>query len=248
MRKLPSISIIVPVLNEERILKRVVASMVTSLGRMDIPYELILVENGSNDRSLAISKDLGSRNRNIRIYHLSQADYGASLRLGFLKARNEVILNFSVDWVDFKFLKSALGLIAEYDIVLASKNIRPNLDKRPLIRVFGGSIFHKLSNLVIPTPFTDTHGLRMMKRKRLTGVLKKCQMGGEMFEAEMLIRSFHRGLKIVEIPIEVKEYRPSRVSIAKRSVRVIIQLIQLRKILSTENIYETKIKQDSKAN
>lgn len=235
-----SISIVIPVYNEERILSRVIHKVVNNLDKMGLSYEILLVENGSTDNSLKICRELEKKFKSILTLHLDERNYGDALRHGFLAAKNRLLVNFSVDWVDFDFLSNAINKSSMYDIVLSSKNMLRNLDKRSVGRVWGGRIFHQLSNMVVQMPYSDAHGIRLLKRRKTIELLRQCRMGGEMFEAEMLIRSHYKGLRVLEVPIIVKEFRPPRVSIIKRGAMGVIQLFQLKRILNQERVYGRK--------
>lgn len=233
MRK-TQISCIIPIHNEEELLKKTVHEVILRLEKSYI-FELLLVENGSNDGSRDITKRIAKSDSRIKALFLPAADYGYALRYGFLNSRYPFIVNFSVDWIDAAFLQKALQKLETFDIVIASKNQKESHDKRSLGRRFGGIVFHRLVRFLFTIPVSDTHGIKVMKRKQVIDIIRKCQLTKELFDTELIIRAYKKGLHIEEIPVDVNEKRASRVSLTKRALRGVVQLIQLRYILWKEN-------------
>ena len=155
-----SISIVIPIFNEEKTLIGVVEKLIHSLKEITDKLEILLIENGSTDQSLFIAKSLSNKYAVIKVKHLAQANYGLALKTGFQLAKSALVINFSVDWVDIPFLKKAILNSNLYDIIIASKLNNLSLDERPMVRRIGGLLFHKLTKLVLGLPLSDTHGIR----------------------------------------------------------------------------------------
>jgi hypothetical protein len=170
----------------------------------------------------------------IRVTHLPMADYGQALRTGFLAARGEFLVNFSVDWIDFGFLEAALSRVRECDLVLASKCAAETSDRRPWLRRLGGAAFHGLVRWLLDVPISDTHGIKLMRRERVISLIDQCSFNAEIFDTELVVRAFRAGLQICEIPVVVEERRPSRMGVVKRAGRSLTQLLRLRLALWKE--------------
>ena len=186
------------------------------------------MENGSTDKSFAIARELKKRYSEIRIKHLPKANYGLALKTGFRLAKSDLIINFSADWVDIFFLKKAIIYSKNYDVVLASKLNIKSKDLRPITRRISGLLFHQLTRLILGLPFSDTHGIRLIKRRSVQKIINECLLGEEGFEAEMLFKSHKAGLKILELPVVIRESRPSRSKIAKIALRALCQLFKIK--------------------
>lgn len=223
-----SLSVVIPVYNEEKLLREVVTKIILTLKKFCQNFEIILVENGSSDNSIKIADDLAHENKRIRIFHLPYASYGEALRLGYLSADKEFVANFSADWVDLMFLKKALLLMEKYDLILASKNIEKSKDERSFLRHLGSKVYHQLVKLLFAVPVSDTHGIKVFKREKLIDTIKKCSDESETFDTELVIRAYRNGLAIAELPIQIKDKRPSRVKILHRGMAGLFQLIRLR--------------------
>src|SRR5437879_3567686 len=115
-----------PAHNEQDYLVGAVAEVVAGLRARDEPFEVIVCENGSTDRTPEVARSLEAQYPVIRVLRAPDADYGRALREGFLAARGEVVANFDVDYIDLEFLRAALALLASPDgpaMVVASKRI-----------------------------------------------------------------------------------------------------------------------------
>lgn len=227
------ISLIVPVYNEEEMLPAAVRGIIDGFAALVLPFEVLLSENGSMDRTPQLVDELARGDDRIRVIHLAVADYGQALRQGFLEARGDVLAHFSVDWMDFEFLQIALSRMPEYDLVLASKSAEKS-DRRPWYRRVGGSAYHGLVRWLFGMPITDTHGIKLMRRERVIGLIDCCRFNGDVFDTELVVRASRAGLRICEIPVTVHEKRPGRVGVLKRAARGLAQLVQLRVVLWKE--------------
>lgn len=225
--KSSSLSIIIPVYNEAGLLNKKISWLIKQLNKHYRNYEIIAVENGSTDNSFVLLERLAQKNKQLRVIHLPFPDYGLALMCGFLNASKKVAGNFSMDWIDTQFLLDSQKLLKQYDIVLASKGLKESLDKRPIFRRLPGRLFHYSISFLLNLPLSDTHGIRFFNRQVL-GVIKKCKLGSEMFETEFLLRAYQKGYKIKELPVKIKEIRPTRKSIYTRIKKVISEFIKLK--------------------
>jgi glycosyltransferase involved in cell wall biosynthesis len=230
----PLVSLIVPVFNEEEMLAAAMREIIAGFAALAIPFEVILSENGSMDRTPQLVDGLARDDDRIRVVHLPVPDYGQALRQGFLAARGDFLVHFSVDWMDFGFLQAALSRAPEYDLVLASKSATEKSDLRPWFRRLGGAAFHGLVRWLFGVPISDTHGIKLMRRECVIGLVHRCRFNGDVFDTELVVRAFRAGLRICEIPVYVHEKRPSRVGVLKRAGRGLTQLVRLRVVLWKE--------------
>jgi hypothetical protein len=75
--------------------------------------------------------------------------------------------------------------------------------------------------------------MKALDRERIRPVAESCQLGGDLFDSELVIRAERRGLPVEELPVLVEERRPSRTSIRTRAVRSLLGLVELRRALRT---------------
>ena len=104
----PELTVVMPAFNEAEILTTSVKDVVTAMRGRAVPFELIIVENGSTDGTLALAKELALTFDEVRVEHLADADYGRALRAGLLASRGTAIVNFDTDYYDLDFLDAAV--------------------------------------------------------------------------------------------------------------------------------------------
>ena len=97
------ISIIIPVYNESELIKSISMKLLTDIKKSNnvSDFEIILIENGSSDNSDLLVDELSRMDERIMSLHLDKPDYGLALKTGIKHASKELIINFSIDFIDF---------------------------------------------------------------------------------------------------------------------------------------------------
>ena len=144
-----NISIVIPIYNEEYVLKKEIIKIIKELGDIlgENQYEILLVNNGSTDQTLNIANELATKNNFISIINLKKPAYGEALRLGINQSKGDYVTIFNIDFWDIGFLKSSIMLLKtnEYAFIVGSKLIANNFDNRGIFRKFISIIFnHRL--------------------------------------------------------------------------------------------------------
>lgn len=231
------ISAVMPSHNEEALLGDSVQAVVAGLRGRGEPFEVIIVENGSTDRTLELAHELAGAHDEVHVLSLEVADYGAALRAGLLDASGDVIVNFDVDYYDLDFLAISLGLVGSAPrpaIVVGSKRAPGADDRRAWPRRVVTWGFTSLLHLLFRLRVSDTHGLKAMQRARVTELARRCRFDADLFDTELVIRAERAGLGVAEVPVTVSERRPSRTPILRRVPRSFWGLVRLRAALSRE--------------
>ena len=107
-------SVVVPVFNEEDILLQSAAQIYDICKRKGLDFELIFVENGSEDKTLSLLKTFVSKKEECRLVILELANYGNALKHGFLNAENQIVISFDIDYFSEDFIEDALKLNKKY--------------------------------------------------------------------------------------------------------------------------------------
>ncbi|MEO5679616.1 MAG: glycosyltransferase, partial [Acidimicrobiales bacterium] len=101
------LSVVMPAHNEEDLLNKAVHAVVGGLRDRRLAFEVVVVENGSSDRTAEIASALAEDVAEVRWLTAPEPDYGRALRAGFLAASGEVVVNFDVDYADLGFFDAA---------------------------------------------------------------------------------------------------------------------------------------------
>ncbi len=226
-----------PAHNEEDLLDKAVRAVVDGLRDRDRPFEVLVVENGSGDRTAEVAEALAAEVPEVVALSSPEPDYGRALRAGFLAARGEVIVNFDVDYVDLAFLDAALTEVTAESgpvIVVGSKRGAGARDERVLARRLVTTVFSLVLRFGFGLHVSDTHGMKAMRRRPLVPVVEACRFGTDLFDTELVLRAERSGLPTAELPVTVEELRPSRTPIARRIPRTLGGLVRLRVALWRE--------------
>lgn len=225
----PSISIVIPVYNEEAILRAALVELIDSLDALGLDYEIILGENGSSDRTRELAGALSERFPQLSCRHTDEPNYGKALRDGILHARGEIVICDEIDLCDTTFYQDALQELAdpEVDFVVGSKAMAGARDERPIYRRAGTRVINSLLRVTLGFEGTDTHGLKAFRRAQTLPIVQECRIDRDLFASELVIRAQRGGLGMREVPIRVLEKRPPSIGLARRVPNVLKNLTRL---------------------
>lgn len=225
----PSLSFVIPIYNEEAILHAAVIELIDRLAPLGWSYELILAENGSKDRTIEIAKELSERFPQVTYFSSSEANYGAALRQGILRARGELVMCDEIDLCDTEFHQRAKEILdrREAEMVIGSKLLSGASDERPLMRHAGSLVINGMLRVALGFKGTDTHGLKAFRRDALIPVVHTCIVDKDLFASELVIRAERTGVTIREIPVRVLEMRPPSIGLMRRVPNVLRNLAKL---------------------
>jgi len=225
----PRVSIVIPVYNEEGILSSAVVELVDRLKDFPYPYEIVLSENGSRDRTVQIGRDLSARFPEVRILSLGEPNYGKAMRRGILEARGEFVMCDEIDLCDVEFYVRAMEALESdrADLVIGSKLLTESEDNRPMGRHVASIVINWMLRLAVGFKGTDTHGLKAMRKAALVDTIQSCLVDRDLFASEMVIRAERGGIRIVEIPVRVVEKREPSIRLTRRVPNVIKNMARL---------------------
>ena len=226
-----------PAHNEAALLERSVQEVVADGRSRSLDFELIVVENGSQDETAVIAARLADEEPEVLVRTLPRADYGLALRTGLLAATGDIVVNFDVDFTDLGFLDAVLARFGEPDppaIIIGSKRAPGAEDRRSWARRFVTWGFALVLRVGFGLRRSDTHGMKALGRAAVLPTARACRSNGELFDTELILRSERAGLGVVELPVTVAERRPSRTSVTRRAVRTLGGLVRLRLVLARD--------------
>jgi hypothetical protein len=193
------LSVVMPCLNEERTVRACVEKAVRTMREQGIRGEVLVVDNGSTDGSVAAA-ELGG----ARVVRQPLKGYGNALRKGFAEARGRFVLmgdcDESYDFGDLgRFVERLRG---GADVVMGNRlkgEVKPGA--MPWMhRWVGNPGLTCLLNLLFRTGVGDTHcGLRGFRREALHRL--DLQMPGMELASELVIKNALAGHRVEEIPI-----------------------------------------------
>ena len=232
-----SLSIVFPAYQEEQYLASAVTDVVNGLRQSGVQFEVVVVENGSRDATMAVAADLAQRFDEVRALSTGVADYGKALRAGLLTATGTYVVNFDVDLYDLAFAERAIAVMAKpggASIVVGSKRGDDASDQRHWTRKVVTAVFSGLLRHGFGLKVSDTHGMKVMRRVDVVPLVEQCLFGTDLFDTELVLRVERAGMRTDEVGITVEETRPARTPIVSRIWRSLRGLARLRMALWSE--------------
>ncbi len=235
MADAPKLSIVIPIYNEEGILHAAVVDLISRLAELRWSYEILLSENGSSDRTVAIAEELQTKFPEVQVHSLGAPNYGKAMRQGILRARGEYVVCDEIDLCDTDFYARAIEILEarQADLVVGSKVMAGAEDRRPFLRHAATLVINCMLRVLVGFHGTDTHGLKAFRRESLIPVAHKCIVDRDLFASEFVIRAEREGLRVVEIPVHIVEKRPPSVNLFKRVPKVLRNIARLTWVIRT---------------
>jgi glycosyltransferase involved in cell wall biosynthesis len=236
----PDVSIVIPVYNEEGILREAVTALLAGLDTVraaiaapELRFEIILAENGSRDRTAELAAHLSDERPEIRSFSLGEPNYGKALRRGILEARGTIVICEEIDLCDLDFHRRALEHLRHHDcdMVVGSKAMKGASDQRPLLRRAATRVINGMLRVALDFRGTDTHGLKAFTRSALISVVEACVIDRDLFASELVIRASRADLRVLEIPVRLHEKRPPAINLIKRVPNVLRGMAKLTYVI-----------------
>jgi len=236
----PDVSIVIPIYNEEGILREAVTALLDGLEGVrqalhapELSFEVILAENGSRDGTAELASHLADERPDVRAFSLGEPNYGKALRRGILEARGAIVICEEIDLCDTDFHRRALEHLRHHDcdMVVGSKAMKGSSDRRPLLRRAATRIINGMLRVALDFRGTDTHGLKAFNRAALLPVVEACVIERDLFASELVIRAGLAQLHVLEIPITLAEKRPPAINLVRRVPHVMRGLAKLTYVI-----------------
>jgi glycosyltransferase involved in cell wall biosynthesis len=240
----PLLSIIIPAHNEENRLPRALETISSFLEGQPYTAEIIVVENGSHDRTFEISQEYEARMANLRVFHEDARGKGLAVRRGMLEARGEyrficdTDLSMPIEEVN-RFIPPAQNGV---DVVIASREA-PGAVRydEPAYRHFIGRVFNTMVRTMALPGLQDTQcGFKCFRDEVAEAVFHLQTMPGMAFDVEALFIARRLGYKIVEIPIPWYFDADSRVRLIQDSMKMALDLLAIRRN-ARQGLYDKKV-------
>ncbi len=192
------ISAVMPAFNEEDNLVPCVQRLDDALRDRTGEYEMIVVNDGSRDRTAQVLAQLSERYPALRVVtHTINRGYGAALRSGFATARHEwVFMMDSDNQFDPAELELLLARASDADIVTGYRKQR----RDPLQRRLNAWAFFTLVNLLFSRLARDVNcAFKLMRRDQLARM--HLSSTGALINTEIFVKAHRLGARVVEVPI-----------------------------------------------
>lgn len=237
----PELSVVIPAFNEERRLGKCLDSVLDYFESKEILGEIIVVDDGSTDRTQRIAKGFGEKIADRAgkvLFHVirnnTNLGKGRSVARGMEKAKGERVLFTDAD------LSAPIGQADElaswlesgYDVAIASRRLPDSqLEPQPFYRRLMGLFFGFLTSMIVISGFKDTQcGFKMFTQKAAKEISARQIMPGFVFDVEQLFIAKKLGFKIAEVPVFWSDSRDTKVRLLSDPIKMALGLVKIRVI------------------
>jgi dolichyl-phosphate beta-glucosyltransferase len=234
----PALSVIVPAYNEGSRLELSLSRIQAHLRDRRIPYEILVVDDGSQDATLEVAERFSREHalpEEVRILrNLVNRGKGYSVREGMLAARSDLALmtdaDLSTPITELAKLEACLesgGL----DIAMGSRDLEQSRVeiRQPWRREVLGKLFNRVVRLLTGLPFRDTQcGFKLFRLSSCRDVFRCQRTHGFVFDVELLVIARRWGLRAEEVPVVWRHAEGSKVRPVGHLLPVVIDLLRIR--------------------
>lgn len=229
----PLLSIIIPAYNEEKRLPGTLETIQGFLSQQSYPAEVLVVENGSSDRTLQIAQDFASRDPAIRALHVEQRGKGRAVQAGMLAAAGkyrffgDADLSMPITEIN-RFLPPQ---ISDPQVVIASREV-PGAVRygEPELRHLSGRVFNSLVRWIALPGLQDTQcGFKLFRDDVAEKVFPRQTIFGWTFDVEVLFIARRLGYQISEIGVPWYYNADSKIRMLQDAWVMFQDLVQIRR-------------------
>jgi dolichyl-phosphate beta-glucosyltransferase len=234
MARTPDLSIVIPAYNEESRIAPTVRDIVAYCRARTRAFELILVDDGSRDRTTSVGRLLSEEFPELRLIRLA-ANHGKgyAVRTGVINAVGRTVLFADADGAtpiaEIERLEDALAAGADMAIgsrALRSEGVRVNAK---VYRHLIGRTFHRLVEWLADAGVKDTQcGFKLFRAEVAQELFSRMRMNGFSFDVEVLVIARLRGYQVAEVPVNWSHRPGSKVNLTLDSLRMGADLFRIR--------------------
>jgi dolichyl-phosphate beta-glucosyltransferase len=231
-------SVVVPAYNEEAGIASLIATLHDRLEALGRPYEIVVVDNASVDRTVEVLEPLVDGQKVRLLRNDVNRGKGFSVRRGMLDARGELRLLCDADCgPSLSSLPAMLNALEAADVVAGSRLARGSqVDRQqPLRRRIVGWPFIALTRLLMREPTRDVYcGFKLWRAAAADAAFSRQRLTGWVFDAEVLALARRLGFRVTELGVEWADRRGSKLSIMQVLVPAIRELLDARRNVNAQ--------------
>lgn len=228
----PFLAVIIPAHNEESRLPTTLARVISFLRNQSYPSEVVVVENGSRDRTWSIAQEFQERYPEVRAVQEGSSGKGLAVMRGMRETEADfrficdADLSMPIEEVG-RFLPPRLNA---FDIAIGSRELPGSARYgEPIHRHLIGRVFNLMVRILAVPGIQDTQaGFKCFRAEVADDLFQLDLLKGWAFDVEVLFAARSRGYRIVEVPIPWYYFPGSRVSIIRDSWVMFADLFRIR--------------------
>lgn len=233
LRDIPhDLTIVVPAYNEEQRLPRTLTDLKAFLEDWGIDYRVLVVNDGSADRTTEIAAPFGSRFSTLDMPR--QSGKGAAVRAGMLAATGHVVAFTDADLpYDLTALRAGYAWVLRggCDVVFGARDLEESRHDVPrkLSRSVATTVFRGVVSTLISRQVTDTQcGLKIFSRRGAQAIFSQTQIAGFAFDAEVVYLTHFLRLPFRRVAVTLINEYASTLSLTRHALPMLTDVLKLR--------------------
>ena len=229
------LSVIIPAYNEEKRIGFTLKKTCDFLAERSWNYEIITVDDGSQDQTLRVIKEIALERDEIRVFrNVCNRGKGFSVRHGLEAARGRFIGFMDADYkTDIKSLDEVMmQLENNAQVVIGDRTLQTTeiLARRSVLREFGSSAFKKLLRILMGIRgYGDTQcGFKFFREKVMRQVFALQKVDGYMFDVEILLILGRMNCEVEKLPVVWSYDNDSRFNLISGTIKNLSELASIR--------------------
>ncbi len=194
-----NISVVLPILNEDEIIHKTVAELVSKLEKNSVIFEILAVNDGSTDNTRQVLEQLHSKDKRIRVInHNGNKGYGAALQSGVRNAKYDWIFFMDSDLqFDVAEIKKFIPYHTDYDFIIGYRQGRAD----PLKRIYISKIYNYIVSFLFNIHITDIDCAFKLMRK--SAVKELGELPNSFFvSTTLLVKAVRSNMRMKELPVK----------------------------------------------
>lgn len=236
LKPVPTVDIVIPVLNEEHALPGCVETLSRFLhDGFPFPWTITIVDNGSTDTTWQIASSLATRSQPISARRLNVRGRGAAVKAAWRASSADIVVYMDVDLSTG--LDALLPLVAPLasghcEIAIGSRLTRGARVRRSLKRELVSRAYNGLVRYGFGLRSNDTQlGFKAARADVVRPLLDRVRSDNWFFDTELLILAEHNGLRVRDVPVDWVEDLDSRVRVAAAAIENLKGLVRMNRAI-----------------
>lgn len=220
------LSVILPIHNEQERIIPAITQLIKFLPQTGLTWEILMIENGSTDRTVEIAAILAEMLDNVYDFNIPERGKGAAVRDGMITARGDWRLMCDCDFsMPVNQITKLLDVCQWADIVIGTRK----RTGEPLQRRISAAVFRMLVELLVPLDLLDTQsGFKLFSARAAQACFSQQTISGLAFDVEVLKRARDLDLTIAEVPVSWYYDPDSRIRLVSDSLQMARDLWRIR--------------------
>ncbi len=235
------LSFVIPAYNEEVFIEDTLGTLDLVVKDKTGQYEVVVVDDGSEDNTFMKALKYSRRNGHVKVIRYSKnAGKGHAVKTGFMRSSGDIIIFMDGDMeIDMTTISKYVEALENADIVIATKWHPESKVYMSSTRKVLSRTFNVLVRILTGANLKDTQvGLKVMKRTAVDNIFPRLAVKRYAFDVELLAVAHAYGLKVVEMPVNIRLDASFK---AKEAWRMFMDLLGIAYRLRIKHWYQRQI-------